>query len=92
MANFNLELGTIALPVMFFLFTKSLKQTITDKLLGDEDLTKSILVRLDSLSSKDLSQTMKTIVYEFEMNRISFCDKCEYILLQLLNFFDKNFL
>lgn len=76
MANFNLEL--IALPIMFFLFTKSLKETITEKVIGQEDLTKTVLMRLDNLtSSKELSQTMKSIVYEIEINRIDFCEKCE---------------
>ena len=75
MANFNLELGLF----IFFLFTKSLKQTITEKLLGDEELTKAVLIRLDnySLTSKELSQTVKSVFYEFEMGRINFCNKCE---------------
>ena len=84
MANFNFELGTIALPIMLFLFTKSLKDTITEKylrILGDEDLSKSVLIRLDNLTTKELSQTMKGIVYEIEINRINFCNKCKCYLV-----------
>lgn len=80
MVNFNFELGTIALPIMFFLFTKSLKQSITERILGEEDLTRSVLFRLDNLTSKELSQTMKGIFYEVEMSRINFCEKCKYYL------------
>lgn len=78
MANFSLELGTIALPIMFFLFTKSLKQSITERLLGDEDLTKSVFFRLDNLTTKEIGQTMKGIFYEIELGRLNFCNKCKF--------------